>query len=168
MGKKYIIQKRELGEGHDKKPHLMGPYRTVYSEGKAPFGLDDTDYIKRQLLKKYGQGRYQVKSIGAEKEGEKSQIVVHFVGDVIEVQEYTRRWSREERFKLLKKRFYSRKVKAFTAIAFLSLFLLLSGTFINGLKTGLSMDMLMALMMTILITAIMAFFFVDHIFYEVD
>lgn len=168
MGKKYIIQKRELGEGHEKKFHLMGPYRTVYSEGKPPFDLDDTDYIKGQLLKRYGQGRYQVKSIGAGEEGGKSQIIIHFVGDVIEIRDYTRKWSREERFKLLKKRFYSRKVKAFTAIAFLSLFLLLSGTFINGLKTGLSIDMLIALMMAILITALMAFFFVDHIFYEVD
>jgi hypothetical protein len=168
MGKKYIIQKRELGESHDKKAHLMGPYRTVYSEGKPPFDLDDTDYIKAQLMKRYGQGRFQVKSIGAEKSGEKSQIIIHFIGDVIEIQTYTRHWSAGERKKLLKKRFYSRKIKLFTAVAFGSLFLLLSGLFINSIRTGMSIDMIISLLMAIFITAIMAFFFVDHIFYETD
>ncbi|MBW1839194.1 MAG: hypothetical protein JRI49_04595 [Deltaproteobacteria bacterium] len=146
----------------------MGPYRTVYSEGKPLFDLDDTDYIKGQLLKRYGQGRFQVKSIGAEKPGERSQIIIHFIGDVIEVQTYERKWSKEERYKLLRKRFYPRKVKLFTIVAFGALFLLLSGLFINGIKTGMSIDMLIAVLMTIIITAIMSLFFVDHIFYETD
>ena len=168
MGKKYIIQKRELGEAHDKKAHLMGPYRTVYSEGKPPFDLDDTDYIKAQLLKRYGQGRFHVKSIGAEKEGERSQIIVHFIGDVIEIQEYTRHWSKKERAKLIRKRIYPKKIKLFTIVAFGALFILLSGLFINSIRNGLPIDMIVALLMAILITAIMAFFFVDHVFYEME
>jgi len=168
MGKKYIVQKRELGEAHDKKAHLMGPYRTVYSEGKPPFDLDDTDYIKAQLLKRYGQGRFQLKSIGAEKPGERSQIIVHFIGDVIEIQTYTRKWSKEERKKLIRKRIYPKKTKLFTVVTFGSLFLLLSGLFINSIRTSMPIDMIIALLMAIFITAIMAFFFVDHVFYEME
>lgn len=168
MGKKYIIQKRELGEEHGKKPHLMGPYRTVYSEGKPPFELDNTDHMKINLLKRYGQGRYQVKSIGAEKAGEKSQIIIHFIGDVIDIKPYERHWTQKERQKFLMKRRYPFRIKAFTIIAFFSLFMLLSGLLVNGIKNKMPMDMIIALVMVLLITSLIGIFFINHVFYEVE
>ena len=70
MAKRYIIQKRELKERHAKRPQLMGPYRTVYSDINPPFDFSDKDKIEANLLKRYGEGRYQVKSVGRD-EGEK-------------------------------------------------------------------------------------------------
>ena len=125
IAKRYIVQKREIKERHGKRPQLMGPYRTVYSDIRPPFDLDDKDKIESSLLMLYGEGRYQVKSVGKEEGEKRSKITVHFTGDIERYKPRSRTWTKEERVEYLREKWRMPKEKAFAAVAFLILFLLL-------------------------------------------
>lgn len=166
--KRYIVQKRELKERHGKRPHLMGPYRTVYSDVKPPFDLTDKEKIESHLLREYGEGRYQVKSVGREEGEEKSRITVHFTGDIERYRPRAKAWSKEERVSKLRAKWRTRREKYFALAAFFVAFLLLFWVFVTILGSAWDSSLIVLAAVVIVIAFLGAMFFIDMMFFETE
>lgn len=168
MAKRYIVQKRELKERHGKRPQLMGPYRTVYSDIRPPFDFDDRDKIESSLLRLYGEGRYQVKSVGKGEGEERSTIKIHFTGDIERYKPRSREWTKQERIENLRSKWRMPKEKVFTAVAFLILFLVAFWFLLATLTSGLDSSLVVVAVIFMVIVIAAAIFFVDMMFFETE
>jgi hypothetical protein len=168
MAKRYIIQKREVKERHGKRPHLMGPYRTVYSDIKPPFDLSDREKIESHLLREYGEGRYQVKSVGREEGEERSRITIHFTGDIERYRPRARVWTKEERVYYLRGKWRTSKEKSFALAAFFAAFLLLLWVFMLILGSTWDSSLIVLAAIVIVIVFLAAAFFIDMMFFETE
>jgi hypothetical protein len=167
MAKRYIIQKREVEERHGRK-HLMGPYRTLYSDIKPPFDLSDKEKIEANLLRRYGEGRYQVKSVGKEEGEEKSTITVHFTGEVERYRPRAKIWTREERVAYLRSKWRRPKEKWFVLVAFFILFLISAWAFAFTLGAAWDPTLIIVAIVIIFIVFMAAAFFIDMMLFETE
>jgi hypothetical protein len=168
LAKRFIVQKRELKERHGKKPHLMGPYRTVYSDIRPPFDLSDKERIEASLLRNYGEGRYQVKSVGKEEGEKKSRITVHFSGDVERYRSRAKTWTKQERVESVHWRKRKPREKALVVIAFLIAFLAAFWLFLAAVGSALDSSVV-ALAVIVLVSLFAgAIFFIDMMLFETE
>jgi hypothetical protein len=168
MAKRYIVQKREIEERPGRKPHLMGPYRTVYSDINPPFDLTDKEKIEANLLRRYGEGRYQVKSVGKEPEERKSKITIHFTGDVERYRPRAKVWTREERKAYLRWKWRKPKEKYFSLAAFFVVFLIVFWIFFITLASTLDPSFVVAAIIILVIVFVAAAYFIDMMFFETE
>ncbi len=168
MAKRYIIQKRKLKERHGKKPHLMGPYRTVYSDINPPFDLDDSEKIEANLLRQYGEGRYQVKSVGKGEGEKKSTITMHFSGDIERYRPRSKTWTRTERRASVHGRKRTSKEKMFVLASFFVAALVVFGILFAALGSGLDSSIVVLAIIALIAVLFGAIFFIDMMFYETE
>ncbi len=168
MVKRYIVQKRELRERHGKRPQLMGPYRTVYSDIRPPFDFSEKEKIEAHLLKNYGEGRYQVKSVGKDEGEKKSRITIHFTGDIERYRPRSKTWSKEERVALLRVKWRTPVEKMFVLVAFLVAFLIGFWLLLAALGSGLDSSVLVIAMIALVAILAGAIFFIDMMFFETE
>jgi hypothetical protein len=168
MAKRYIIQKREIKERHGRRPHLMGPYRTVYSDIVAPFDLSDKEKIESHLLREYGEGRYQVKSVGKEEGEKKSKITIHFTGDIERYRSRAKVWTKEERVKMLRRKRRTPKEKYFSLAAFFVAFLLAFWIFMIVFGSTWDSSLIVVAAIALVIVFLAAAFFIDMMFFETE
>jgi hypothetical protein len=168
MAKRYIIQKREIKERHGRRPQLMGPYRSVYSDIVPPFDLSDPEKIEAILLKKYGEGRYQVKSIGKEEGEERSRIVIHFSGDVERYKPRAKEWTREERYAHKRSRWRTPREKIFALSAFLVLYLVAFWLLLSAMGSGLDSSIVVVSIIAMTAVLLAAIFFIDIMIFETE
>ena len=166
MAKRFIVQKRELKEVNGKRPQLMGPYRTVYSDIRPPFDLSEKEKIEANLLRRYGEGRYQVKSVGKDEGEEKSTIKIFFTGDIERYRPHARIWTKEERVAALKFKHRTRKEKLFVAFGFVIVFLILVWAFFSTFAPELDSSLTTLAVIAMVITFLLAVFFIDMMFFE--
>jgi hypothetical protein len=168
MAKRYIIQKREIKESHGKRPHLMGPYRTLYSDIKPPFELSDKEKIEANLLRNYGEGRYQVKSVGKEEGEKKSKITMHFSGDIERYKPRSKEWTKSERLQIVHFRRRTHKEKIFALIGFMVAFLISFWLLLVSLASGLDSSLGVVAAIIVIVVFITAIFFIDMIFFHTE
>ncbi len=168
MAKRYIIQKREVKERHGRKPHLMGPYRTVYSDISPPFDLSDRDRIESNLLRRYGEGRYQVKSVGKDEGDKKSRITLHFTGDIEEYRPHSKEWTKEERVKALRAKWRSPRDKLFALFGFFVVYLVGAWLFLASMGSGLDSSLTILVVISMVVVFLAAAFFIDMMFFETE
>jgi hypothetical protein len=166
MAMRYIIQKREIEERHGVRPHLMGPYRTCYNDIRPPFDLTEEDKIKANLLRKYGQGRYQVKSIGKEEGAERSKITVYFTGDVEKYTPRAKQWTREERYAYRHGKWRTGKEKVFILVVAFILFLISAAIFFATFAPDLDPSLTVVAIILVMAVLLGAALFIDMIFFE--
>ena len=163
--KRYIIQKRELEE-KEGRTHLAGPYKTLYSDINPPFDLSDKEKIEANLLRRYGEGRYQVKSVGKEEGEKESRITIHFTGDIERYKPRAKVWSKEERNRYIREKWRKPKEKLFILPAFFILFLVAAWLFMFTLGPALDPTMIVAALVILMIVFMGAAFFIDMMFFE--
>ena len=168
MAKRYIIQKREIKERHGKKPQLMGPYRTVYSDIHPPFDLDDKEKIEMHLLKKYGEGRYQVKSVGKDEGEKRSKITMHFSGDIEKYIPRSKVWTKEERVAHLQAKWRTPKQKIYVMLAFLVAYLVAFWLIFATLGSGLDSSLVVVAVIIMIVVFLAAMFGIDMMFFETE
>jgi hypothetical protein len=168
MAKRYIVQKREVKERNGRRPHLMGPYRTVYSDITPPFDLSDRDKIESNLLMKYGEGRYQVKSVGKDEGEERSKITVHFTGDIERYRPHSKEWTKEERVKVLRTKWRSPRDKIFALLAFFVLYLVVAWLFLASMGSGLDSSVTIVVVISMVVVFLAAAFFIDMMVFETE
>jgi hypothetical protein len=168
MSKRYIIQKREVKERHGRKPHLMGPYRTVYSDISPPFDLSDRDKIESNLLREYGEGRYQVKTVGKDEGEERSKITVHFTGDIERYRPHSKEWTRDERMKNLRVKWRGPRDKIFALLAFFVLYLVAAWLFLASMGSGLDSSVTIVIVISMVVVFLAAAFFIDMMVFETE
>ncbi len=168
MAKRYIIQKREINERHDRKPHLMGPYRTVYSDTKPPFDLSDKEKTEVHLLREYGDGRYQVKSVGKDEGEKKSTITIHFIGDIERYMPRSRAWTRQERIEHIRRKRCPYKEKCFVLAAFFVAFIAVFSLFMLTLGSAWDSSLIVVAAIVMVIAFLGAVFFIDMVFFETE
>jgi len=153
--KRFIIRKREYIDSG-----TLGPYRTVYSGEKPLFSLSDPEYIKRKLLKIYGQGGYIVKSVDTDKK----KSTVHFKGEVKKF-EY-RTWTKTERKKHIREKYFGMREKsiAFSVVVLTSVLLMYAIYFV--LSARLSPVLAGVLIIILFFFVAFSTFFMDIIFWE--
>ena len=168
MAKRYIIQKREISERHGKRPQLMGPYRTLYSDIHPPFDLGDREKIEANLLRQYGEGRYQVKSVGKDEGEKKSTIKVHFSGDVERYKPRSKTWTKDERVAYVHAFKSTNKEKRFVYAAFLVIGIISMWLFMFTMEQG--MDPIITVMVIVLIIIVLAaaIVFIDMMHYGTE
>ncbi len=168
MAKRYIVQKRELKERHGRRPHLMGPYRTVYSDITPPFDFSDKEKIESHLLREYGEGRYQVKSVGKDEEEKKSKITIHFIGDIERYRPRAKAWTKKERVAYLRARRRTPKEKYFSLAAFFVAFLLAFWIFMLVFVSTWDSSLIVVAAIMLVIAFLAAAFFIDMMFFETE
>ena len=168
MAKRYIIQKRELKERHGRRPHLMGPYRTVYSDITPPFDFSDKEKIEAHLLREYGEGRYQVKSVGKDEGEERSKITIHFTGDIERYRPHSKVWTKEERVAHLRAKWRTPREKYFALAAFFVAFLLLFWIFMLVFGSTWDSSLIVVTAIILVIVFLAAAFFIDMMFFETE
>lgn len=168
MAVRYIVQKREIKERHGKRPQLMGPYRTVYSDIKPPFDLSDSEKIEANLLRKYGEGRYQVKSVGKAEGEEKSTIKVHFTGDIESYRPRAKVWSKKERHEYVREKWRTPKDKFFALVAFTIVYLVLAWLFLASFGSGLDSSITIVIAIALVVVFLLAAFFIDMMVFETE
>ena len=166
MAVRFIVQKRELKERHGKRPQLMGPYRTVYSDIKPPFDITDKEKIEANLLRKYGEGRYQVKSVGKREGEEKSTIKIHFTGDIERYKSRAKVWTKEERIAYLRAKWRTPREKITIFISFFVLYLVLCWLFLATLGSGLDSSLTVLVAIAMIVVFMLAAFFIDMMVFE--
>lgn len=168
MAKRYIIQKREVKERHGKRPQLMGPYRTVYSDIKPPFDLSDKENIESHLLREYGEGRYQVKSVGKDEGAKRSTITIHFTGDIERYKPHSREWTRADRNEYIRRKWRTPKEKIYTLIFFFIAFLIAFWIFLATLAPNLDPSLVVLGIVIIIIVFVAAVFAIDVMIFETE
>ncbi len=168
MAVRYIVQKREVKERHGRRPQLMGPYRTCYSDIKPPFDLTDKDTIEANLLRRYGEGRYQVKAVGKEEGAEKSTIKIVYSGDVERFRPRSKVWTKEERTAHLRAKWRSPRDKLFALVGFTVLYTAFAWLFLASFAPGLDSSLTILVVIGLVIIFLAAAFFIDMMLFETE
>ena len=133
----------------------------IYKDTKPPFRLDHRDFICDELLRKYGPGRYVIKSVDSKK-----KEIVHFSGEVKHPSK-GKVWSKRERFLYTQIRRPERRLKVVTFIYIGVIWLVLLALFFNGIFTmnsGLIITTAIAMAVMLILSAL----FMSIAFYETD
>ncbi len=168
MAVRYIVQKREIKERHGRRPQLMGPYRTVYSDIKPPFDLSDKEKVEANLLRLYGEGRYQVKTVGKGEGEEKSTIKMIFSGDIERYRSRAKVWTKEERYEYLRRRWRTPKEKMFALVGFFIVYLIGCWLFFATLGSGLDSSLTVVVVLAMVVVFLLAAFFIDMMVFETE
>jgi hypothetical protein len=168
MAVRYIVQKREIKERHGKRPQLMGPYRTVYSDIKPPFDLSDQEKIESHLLRKYGEGRYQVKAVGKQDDDKKSTIKMLFSGDIERYRPRAKQWTKQERIEFERSKWVRPKKKIFSVFGFFIAYLIACWLFFATLGSGLDSSLTIVVVIAMVIVFMAAVFFIDMMHFETE
>ncbi len=153
--RKYIVQRVEEKNG---KEELID----LYEEYRRPFDLYHRDSISNELLRRYGPGRYVIKSV----DRRTGKEILHYSGEASHPSR-GKVWTRKERFAYTQVRRSGRRVKTAALAYYIAIFLALSGLFFYSL-INMNAGLLTASVVAMVAFILFAIVIMQGIFYETE
>jgi hypothetical protein len=154
--KRYVIQRVIEDEGKELE------YIDIYEDNVAPFDLHHRDFIGNQLLKRFGPGRYVIKST----DPRTKKLTIQYSGEV-EHPTKGKIWTKKERYEYTRIRNSTNKLKLTTTGYFSGIAIFLVAIFVYSIYT-INVPLAFTSIIVIIAFLVISLVFMSNAFYETE